>query len=455
MRAAGAGPPQTAPGKRAGRVAVKLTFLGDMPAGAAGEAWQVVSLLGLTLFVGPVDTASVAPDLTLTFPNVTATAGAANLAFCVLAGGMPIWRSGPVDATQDNQFMIFNPPDLQAQAGQALDFPPASFAHLSPALPASGGATTVKTITGITPGAGTISVTGTAVSTQYVAPVDVAFTYVFSLQPATQHPDSRVLLDVATVSLDVTGNNGSWFGWLINPLVNALLAVFTPPSAPVQAAVQQMIDAAVQKALAANSPVAGATAAVSQATLDATSGLSVQAWAGVPMNSVCCGTVCSGSVKVRPAADIAHLRAIRDGMLLKSPEGFAYASFLRDNNPLLMRLLVDNPDLLAAADAVVAQVLREFTATAPESGVLSAASAEAVTQFLARFAAAAPAELAVAAAGLAREVHKFVGVPAGPVLQASWALAGAPADMPKVPAPPAPLPPAPALPRPLPGTPRP
>ena len=397
-----------------------------MPSGAQGEAYEVLSILGSRVFAGPVDRASVSPQQTLTFNGVSATAGAANLAFCVLGeSGMPIWRSGPVDATMDNQFFILNPTDLEAAAGHPLQFPPAAFASLAPTLPLISGSTTVRSISGVAPGNGTISLAGTGVSTEFLGmAMAIKFTYVFSLQPSVQHPDASLLLDVQTTKLDVQSDNGTWFGWLINPVVNLLLDAFRPASGPVQANIQDLINSAMQSAVAAKSPVLGTTGAVQQVSVDPTNGIMVQAWAGVPLGSMCCGTVCSGSVKVRPVEQIAHLRAIRDNLLVKSPEGFAYACFIRDNNRQIMGLLVDHADLLAATDAVVARVLEDFTAEAPERGVLSSPSAATVTDLLDRFAAVAPAGLALSITGLKREVAKFVGVAAGPVLHASWSLLG-------------------------------
>ena len=398
---------------------VTLNFLADMPTGLQAEAYDVLDFLGGSILAGPIDTATVAPDQSLTFPNTNATAGAASLAFCVIGGdGTPIWRSGPIDATADNQFYILNPSDLAAAAGKALQFPPSAFQSLSPQLPFTtpDGSTTIRSISSITPGNGTISIAGAGVHSG----VAVKFTYTFSLQPASQHPDATHVVDVETQSMDVQADNGTWFGWLINFFVGAFLDLFPPSAGPVQSAIQNLINNAVQNAVSAKGPVPGTTAAVQQLSVDPTNGILLQAFAGVPAGSLCSGTASSGSVKIRPAAEIDHLRAIRDKMLIRSPEGSAYAAFLRDNNRDLMRLLVAHPDLLKAADAVVASVLAEFGADAPEQGVLSAATAAMVSDLFARFAAVAPRPLAVAIAGLRGEVAKFVGKAAGPVLQASW-----------------------------------
>jgi len=404
---------------------ITVPFSGDMPDGTEIQLFYEFSDPGIPVSgpggpllgsgTGVIATTTVSGNQAV-FTNISAPYAFESPAFCGFSQGMFIWHAGGDVQTVEAGYLIFNPANFPGPH----TIPPAQIASIIPALPATFGPFVAKTMTA-TLGNGSVTLAGAGTVSTFLGSIPVSFTYSFSLSPAQCGSGMPVVVN--TVSSDVRGNNGSLLGFLINPLIDAIIPFFEPN---MQALMQSAVDGEMAQQL--GSVPAGTTVTITNITI-APSAITLQAWASIPMASNCVGTMQGGSVKFRSSHQVVHLRQIRDRLLMRSPEGGGYASILKGNNTAIMTVLMKHQELFKHVDAFVEQVLKDFPQDALEAGKLSKTTAASLHDLMDRFIAVAPENLAITVRALKAQVDKFVGQSAADIMGQSWSLLGESQDL--------------------------
>lgn len=405
---------------------IKIPFAGDMPEGAQIQLFYTFrSNLGIPVSGPPATRSGPLATATVVGSQVFLTTGFGPYAwetptFCGFFDNMLIWHAGGDGVLPGAGFMILNPTDLAAMASPTpLTISPSTLASIVPPLPAVFGPLTAKTLT-ISPGTGVVTLAGTGIASGF----PVKFRYVFSLSPPQCGDLSPAVVN--TVSMDIWGNNGSLLAFLINPLIDGMIPLFAPPASRLQLLIQSAVNGAV--AAKFGTVPEGTTITITEITITPAAGIAVQAWASVPMANICVGGTAGGSVKIRSARQVRHLRQIRDRLLLRSPEGLDYIAMLKRDNQAIMTVFVQHQELLKLADTFVERVLEDFPEDAIETGKLRESTAAALIDLMDRVIAVAPKNLALTIQALKTHVRKFVGQSVTEVLYQSWSLLEGPQD---------------------------
>jgi hypothetical protein len=403
---------------------VVLRFASSSQAnGLTARAFQRSSS-GVGLFfnpAGPVPTKVVSQDRAV-FTQLTPPV---ECAFTLESPAGTRFRSGP---------LLINPASvprtdtyLIIDAGLTTLTPAQLLASL-PAVPMTRGAATLTSMA-LTINAGSFTINGTGTYASPFGPIPLGLTYVFTLDPVNDPADYRFpggippAVDVRTISMTAMPMVTGSFGWLANALVTILLAIMQNTlRMTVEGAVQSAIDTALTTRLAASGAPAGTIATVETLTIAPGTGLTLHPFAGLSMEKLCPASGSGGSLNLRAPEQLAHLRAIRDRMLTRSPQGRAYVDLYEQFSEELMRAVIEDPKLLALADKMVAKALRAFPAKDPGRGRLPPALAADVRVAMQKLKKVASPELAFALASLEPDVRTFVGRPAGAVLDASFKL---------------------------------
>ena len=307
---------------------------------------------------------------------------------------------------------------------------PAALGTLVPALPivsrdASG--TAVFRLTALTLTISGDLINATGAGTYLPTPIGgaVTFTYLFRLKPNPSIFNAARILEVETASATVKSADGSLLGFLINLVGDFLLWVMHEDVvSQIERAVQAAIDTSIQASLANAGAGAGVTGTAFSVTIDATAGISVDVFAAVNSLSVCPSGVTSGSIRLRPVAQIRALAAMRDRALRGTLRGDLYLEMFRKHRAELLHLALTHPELLKQADRAVEVGLRDFRPEAPAEGAMSEATAQEATRLLEMVAKVASPELAALARGLIPEVRAFVGQRVGDVLDRAGSAKG-------------------------------
>jgi hypothetical protein len=354
---------------------ISLRFTSSSQANGLTASAFARSSAGVGLFFNFRESATVSGD-TAQFASISAPGEYAFL----LAGpsGGPRFRSGPQSTGKaaTDTFMIVD-------AGTSV-FSPAALSSMLPTPPVVSGSLTVTSIS-LAVGSGSMTASGTASHATPFGPIPVTYTYVFTIDPVGDAANYNFpggippSVDVRTITLNVVGTAGGPLGWLVNALAGAFASLFHGSIVrTLESTIQARINAAVAAALASSSAPAGTVATVESVSIAPTVGLTLRAWAGFSLERACAMTPSGGSINVRSSEQLTHLRIIRDRVLRGSPQGIFYIELYEHFSSELVRILLEDEDLLRRVDAIVARVLEHFSRERPGEGRLSAEAAEEV-----------------------------------------------------------------------------
>ena len=342
---------------------------------------------------------------------------------CGSSGDQFVVQVGGTISTFGDAFWVLNPTDVASEVpAGTLQVTPAAFeARILPSLPIAVGPLTIQ---GIQFGfdQGTIAVSGSGKAEGF----DIGFTFNISISPggcralaalANQETD---LIEMSVSNVKIFGNNSSFFGWMVNWIVDAagfwgdLFSVF---QAPIEEELQSQANAAISRLLGESSsqPPAGTGLSVTNVDISP-SGVSLEVWATVPVN---CPSEPSakhakvnklGRIGLRSPLELLALRQIRDALLVDSAEGQAYLRLLRRSGARLAGIVAGNEDLLRQADEAAELLLRDFAGD-PSAGALAPDTAEAVDDLMCSLARASGGELEATIQLLRSRMRDFIGRP--------------------------------------------
>jgi hypothetical protein len=373
---------------------------------------------GAGLFFHDVGQGTVAADH-FVFPSL---ATPDDYAFTVESPAGTRFRSGRqvlASPTTDTFLIVQAPPGVVT---------PAQLASMLPPLPKTVQGITIATLS-LVVGAGIVTASGTGSQSTAFGPVPISFTYVFTLDPSVVPADMGYpntvppAIDVRTISLTVVPMQGGFGGFIVNGLLGALYSILLGSLiAAIENLVQSLIDGTVATKLGNAGAPLGTIATVESLSIAPVAGLTFTAFGGLSMEKLCPVSASGGSVKVRALDQLTHLRAIRDGLLARSPQGQGYIALYETFGPELSRIVIDDPELLGLIDRVVSRIVEGFPIEDPGRGVLSEELAKDVDDVAERIRLAASPKLATTVAALRAELRAFVGRPAGDVLQESFGM---------------------------------
>lgn len=405
----------------------RLQFFSDLLDGATAQLWTTQSSLGGGFPIGSIGGIPMVAD------SDTVTGGLATFApppvspfaFRVVDGDTLLMRSGPLDLTAgtvDEETGDFSIAYFIIQPTQPTVIAPTALAGLLPAVPMTtnddnGDPEFTMNSIGLSITGNTLTATGTGVYLQTAIGGPVAFTYEFRLKPVRSPFGTDRLLKVETVRSTVVSTSGGWLGFLVDTITNIVLWIMEEDIARrIEKTVQTAIDAAIADSLASAGAGEGVTVSVMSVAMDSVTGITIDALAALNTQGLCPTEVSAGSVRLRPAAQVRALAAMRDRVLRGTPQGEGYLALFRKYRKELLWLLLRNPELLKQADAVVATGLKDFAADDPGNGVMSKATADAAARLLEMVGKLGSPELAALSRGLVADVRRFVGRPVAQVL---------------------------------------
>lgn len=205
------------------------------------------------------------------------------------------WRSGAlsITSTSTDTFLpldvcsVSQPPP--ACAGGVVVISPTTITGFVPPLPITSGSLSVTSMT-LAVGQGSITATGagTVATGTFLGTVPIGYTYVFTLAPDTNLLSTGTVVDVSTISLNITAAVGGLLGFLLNLIIAPLAAILTSFVTPIiTARLQAAVDAAVAGMIATSSAPPGTTVTAESVRITAATGVSVKVWAGLDVNKLC------------------------------------------------------------------------------------------------------------------------------------------------------------------------
>jgi predicted RNase H-like nuclease len=352
--------------------------------------------------------------------------GFGELAFCARRPGEAapsnqIWRSGLVTSSNlanltglavlgpDSFASLLSQPDPMAVSARDITD--------SLVLPMVQGNGHITSATVTVPNTQVLQVTGDGDYQRDVDGVEVFsvhFDYdvTLALEPSN-NPFSIVdFLTATLVSVDVRSSSEGPLPWLTNFVADLVITAMQGwITSQIQPTLENDVNRIVLEVLNDQNAPQDTSITIESVTLDPVDQqVNFTVWATVPETVVfgeCVGGVGSHG-KRRPREQQEHLRAIRDALLLNSPEGAAYVETLSNLSPELVTLLRNDQALMSMVDDAVQRILLDFPTGAPQDGQLRPETGTAVRQVLQHLQRVASPRVALVAEALEPEVDRFV-----------------------------------------------
>ncbi|HTW49144.1 MAG TPA: hypothetical protein VMD92_14425 [Acidobacteriaceae bacterium] len=125
------------------------------------------------------------------------------------------------------------------------------------------------------------------------------------------------------------------------------------------------------------------------------------------------------AITLRPAGQVTQLRQFRADILMTSVQGQAYARTFETFKGELLRLVLQNQQLLTLEDQIIAQTLSDFPPGSQATAQLSPALVALMNQAMDLLLTVASPELAAALRTMRSDLDSLAGKPLRPTLEVS------------------------------------
>ncbi|HEX4007789.1 MAG TPA: hypothetical protein VHX60_16565 [Acidobacteriaceae bacterium] len=125
------------------------------------------------------------------------------------------------------------------------------------------------------------------------------------------------------------------------------------------------------------------------------------------------------AITLRPAEQVTQLRQFRAEVLMTSVQGQAYARTFETFKAELLRLVLQNQQLLTLEDQIIAQALSDFPSGSQATAQLSPALVALMNHAMDFLLTVASPELAAAVRTMRSDIDSLAGKPLRPTLEAS------------------------------------
>jgi len=298
-----------------------------------------------------------------------------------------IWRSGETTLDQASSFYVLAPERVELSSADVND--------MLPSTPITQGDATIEEID-VELKSGKIAVDGAGTFKRKVGSgifsttinVNYTFTYSFRLAPYTDYGNVERLVDVVTVDqVDVKGSG--FLGFLVSIIANFLEEDLTKD---IESTLQQEIDSSVREQVADiiqdnldSETAAGITATVQKVTINS-SGIKVDAVAGIPGSAVECPSSLTArrssqgkTVGARSATTMKKLRTKRNEILLDSKKGKDYHQLFQNHRKEIFGLLLEHQEIITTSDTAIKNMLTDLY---DGDGVISSKTANAIRKLM-------------------------------------------------------------------------